>query len=230
MTSTAVMHSRLASEWDAASAAHLLRRDEEVPKAVARVAEFLTRRGVWFVLSRNGEAHSCRDAAGKRWRVGHEGIPLCDELKSFFGHVLPGPSGVPSYVAAHYRGDRSLATDRLASVLRLDAPPSRLEPDRLQRLGMGYGLVNPFEPWSGQPLASGVLQVFDRDLLVPSGEPGTVMTNAGDRTWAVEFVAEELVRALGDVLVADIACNELRESASPRSRLRTDRHPGLKCA
>jgi aspartate racemase len=208
--------------WDPATVEHLLQRNEQVPQAVDRVAELLVRRRVWFTLSRNHEARSCRDAAYKRRRLGHEGIPLWDELKSFFGRLPPGPDGAPAYVVAHCRGDRLLAMSRLAAALDLAEPPARLEPQELEGLGMGYGLVNPFEAWSIEPfamdgrlLASGVLQVFDQDLLVPHGIPGTVMTNAGDLTWAVEFHAPELVRALDNVLVADIADDDPEEPHRP---------------
>ncbi len=210
--------------WDPASVENLLKRDEQVPHAVARVAEFLTRRRVWFILSRNHEARGCRDAAHKRQRLGHEGIPLWDEVKSFFGRLPPGRGGAPAYLVAHCRGDRLLAMDRLASALGLHEPPARLEPEEIEGLGMGYGLVNPFEAWSAEPfamdgrlLASGVLQVFDQDLIVPRGIPGTVMTNAGDLTWAVEFHAQELVGALENVLVADIAEADPEERPRPPS-------------
>jgi len=52
--------------------------ETEVPPAVQRIVDFLLARNMWFQLSRNREARSCRDAAHKRIRLGHEGIPLCE--------------------------------------------------------------------------------------------------------------------------------------------------------
>ena len=77
-------------------------------------------------------------------------------------------------------------------------------------------MVNPWETWRFDPrstpftmdikfIAQEVVQVFDNDLLQPIGTPGTVMTNAGDLTWAVEFYPQELVRRLPGARVADIA-------------------------
>lgn len=185
----------------------LLRPEERrVPMAVQQTASFLRGRGVWFRLSRNQEARSCRDAAHKRWRLGQEGIPLYDEMKSFFGRAAE-PAGAAPFVIVHCRGDRILDMDRLAKVLRLREPPARLTATEVEELGVAYGLVNPFEPWAldGQLIASPALQVFDHDLLQSLGLPGTVMTNAGDLTWAVEFHASALPPVLEKVVLADVA-------------------------
>lgn len=192
--------------------ADLLEQAEaEVPLAVRRVSAFLDKRGVWYKLSRNHPARSCRDAAHKRWRIGHEGIPLHDELKSYFGRMTNG-DGTRQYVVAHCRADRLLDLDRLAKALDVVEAPVRLEPEELEGLGLAYGLVNPFSPWSldGQLLTSALLQVFDDDLLMPVGIPGTVMTNAGDLTWAVELHASALVNSLSlaGTIVADIATHD----------------------
>lgn len=178
------------------------------PPGVQRVVDFLEERGVWFVLSRNRQARSCRDAAHKRQRLGYVGIPLHDELKSFFGCL----GETDRYVVAHCRGDRLLDVKALANALGTDAQPRRLTPGELEHLGLAYGLVNPFMPWAldGQLIASPVLQVFDDDLLRPVAPPGTVMTNAGDLTWAVEFRPADLVAALApsSVVVAPIAMQD----------------------
>jgi len=99
--------------------------------------------------------------------------------------------------------------------------PARLGDEELRQFGLAYGLVNPFETWEpneidGRALQSRVLQVFDYDLLAPLGTPGTVMTNAGDLTWAVEFSADELFASLdADVAMSgEIAVTD--QSAPPR--------------
>lgn len=208
----------MTAPWDPADAAGRLAGEAQVPVAVRRVAEFLHRRGVWFSLSRNREARSCRDAAHKRWRLGHQGIPLWDELKSYFGHLVD-KDGHQQYVVVHCRGDRLLAMDRLAKTLGCADPPERLAEAELETLGMAYGLVHPFIPWSldGQLITSPILQVFDEDVLRPVGIPGTVMTNAGDITWAVEFYAQPLVSALDNVVVADISDPDPEEPVRPAS-------------
>jgi aspartate/glutamate racemase len=184
----------------------LLRGGEsDLPLVVRRTVSFMQRRDVWFAISRNPPARSCRDAAHKRWRLGHRGIPLWDEFKSYLGwrpHQSP-----PALVVIHCRGDRELDMDRVANALGADEPPRRLRPDELAALGLDYGLVNPFAEGGldAQVLASRALQVFDTDLLTPVGTPGTVMTNAGDITWAVEFHALELCEAIDHKIVADIS-------------------------
>lgn len=174
------------------------------PPSVRRTSAFLGELGVWFVLGRNPEARSCADAANKRARLGEVGIPLWDELKSFFGHVTRD-DGHMQYFVVHCRGDRLLDLDRVADIV--GGAPERVEGGALEALGMAYGLVNPFEPWAldGQLLTAPVLQVFDRDLLTPIGLPGTVMTNAGDLTWSVELRAAELADALDHVVIADVS-------------------------
>lgn len=172
--------------------------EEPLPDAVSHVVQFLERRGIWFELSRNQPARSCRDAARKRHRLGHVGIPLRDEMKSFFGSYQDR-DGTERLVIAHCRADRRLDLDAVATVLKATAPPARLGVDELRKIGSAYGLVNPFETWDPNAMDgrflephAGVRQVFDEDLLVPLGTPGTVMTNAGDLTWAVELRADEL--------------------------------------
>lgn len=181
-------------------AQRLLWADEtDVPDAVKLTARFLARHGMWFQLSRNGRALSCRDAAHKRQRLGHTGIPLWDEMKSFFGKVEV--AGETRHLMAHCRGDRLLDFQRLAAAVGSSEPPQRLTKSDLTDIGLRYGLVNPFATWEpyaldGPFLQVPVLQVFDEDLLTPLGTPGTVMTNAGALTWGVEFRAADLASAL----------------------------------
>jgi aspartate/glutamate racemase len=63
---------------------------------------------------------------------------------------------------------------------------------------VGYGTVNPLAD------IGTAIQVFDYELRRPVGVPGTVMTNAGDYTWAVEFDPAELVLKLEGARWADI--------------------------
>ncbi|HXC45355.1 MAG TPA: hypothetical protein VNU24_02020 [Solirubrobacteraceae bacterium] len=187
---------------------------ERLPETVARTAEFLSEHEVWFRLARNPAVRSCRDAANKRMRLGQVGVPLWDELKSFFG-VLRRPEGREQYVVVHCRGDRLIDLARVTEVV--GGTLSRMAHIDLEGLGMAYGLVNPFEPWAldAQLMTSPVLQVFDRDLLTPIGIPGTVMTNAGDLTWSVEIRPGELADALDHKIVADVSVEDPDERARP---------------
>ena len=186
-----------------------------MPLPVQQAEQFLTRLGRWFKLSRNHDARSCRDAAHKRNRLGHEGIPLWDEMKSFFGRYA-NAVGETRLVVAHCRADQRLHFGKLSAVLGVERPPERLTEQEIEQLGLEYGMVNPWETWRCDPrstpftmdvkfIAQDVVQVFDDDLLQPIGTPGTVMTNAGDLTWAVEFHPRELVAKLAHAKVADIA-------------------------
>lgn len=210
---------------------------DDPPPSVAHTAQFLADREVWFVLGRNHEARSCRDAANKRTRLGETGIPLWDELKSFFGSAQY-PDGRRQYLIVHCRGDRLLDLDRTADVI--GARIQRLGKEELANLGMEYGLVNPFKARTdghqqvvapteddilrfeekggadGQLMSSGVLQVFDEDLVQPIGLPGTVMTNAGDLTWSVEFHANKLVDALDHAMVAEVSVSDPEEPPRPQ--------------
>jgi aspartate/glutamate racemase/prolyl-tRNA editing enzyme YbaK/EbsC (Cys-tRNA(Pro) deacylase) len=184
---------------------------ETLPPGVQQTAAFLRERGVWFCLGRNQEARSCRDAAKKRNRLGETGIPLWDELKSFFGTVRR-PDGREQHFMVHCRGDRLLDLDRVSD--EVGGEIERLDGEALARLGMDYGLVNPFA-LDGPLITSPLLQIFDTDLLEPIGVPGTVMTNAGDLTWSVELHVGQLVDALEHVHTANVSTNDPEERLRP---------------
>jgi threonine dehydratase len=201
----------------------LVRPEEAgVPKAVVRAHEFLTSLGVWHLFSRNREALSCRDAAKKRYRLGHVGIPLSDEMKTYLGEYGTAPD--QRYVAIHTRGDRQLRMDTLETLL--GGSLRRLNDEEVEQLGTAYGKVNAFMAYALDfPVLQmiPVDQVFDIDLLRRGASPGTVMTNASDYTWAVEFDPIELHQALrelakrgtdGRVLEGDVS--EPEKDAPPR--------------
>ena len=202
-------------------AAAMLLHDGETapPEAVQRAESFINGLAIWFELRRNHEARSCRDAARKRNRLGHEGIPLWDEMKSFLGRYV-NRSGEIRLFLAHCRADQRLNYAKLSDALSanrvLDSEGARLSSQEMEALGLEYGVVNPWETWDIHPdskvgdddirsLTHEVEQVFDDDLLQPIGTPGTVMTNAGALTWAVEFHPRELVAKLPRARAADIA-------------------------
>jgi aspartate racemase len=174
----------------------LLRDHEKIPRDVLLCAKRLAELGVWHQFSRNTPATGCQDAARRRNRLGHEGIPLWDELKSFLGEYYT--EDVKKVFLAHCRGDCELDLDKLRTALQFGGEVRRASPEAAEHLGMMRGTVNPF-------LTSvDALQVFDSELHRPVGVPGTVMTNAGDQTWAVEFDPSDLVVKLPGARWADI--------------------------
>ena len=175
--------------------APLLRAGETIPTVVRDCAQRLLNLDVWHRFSRNGLALSCADAARKRHRLGHEGIPLWDELKSFYGEYMDTTNSRRLFLA-HCRGDRELAFDKLAASLDARSAPKRLI---LDSTGAEYGTINPFTTPT-----TAVTQIFDYELRRPLGTPGTVMTNAGHLRWAIEFDPGELVMKLPDARWADI--------------------------
>lgn len=184
----------------------LLAEGEAVLGSVYHCAERLAGFGIWHQFSRNEPATSCSDAARKRNRLGHKGIPLWDELKSFLGEYHDA-QGQRKVFLAHCRGDRKLDLDRVRQVLQLVGDIKRVSLKTEERLWtehrVGYGTVNPLMEIDGG------LQIFDEELRHPVGVPGTVMTNAGDFTWAVEFNPAELVPRLPDSRWTDIIQPEM---------------------
>jgi aspartate/glutamate racemase len=181
----------------------LLKGEEAIPQSVRRCAERLRDLGIWRRFSRNSPATSCQVAARKRNRLGHQGIPLWDELKSFLGEYNDARGR--RVFLAHCRGDRKLDEGKLHQALQFAGQIRRLSIKMEDRLWaeyrVGFGTVNPF---TDVPDVSDVVQLFDCELDHPVGVPGTVMTNAGDFTWAVEFDPAELVAKLSGAQWADI--------------------------
>lgn len=175
--------------------------NEAMPAKVRQALEFMRRHGVWHVLSRNSPATGCRDAAARRWRLGKQGIPLYDELKTLcMAADLPGGR---SHVLLHTRANARVNLDAAARLLDVDRPLGRLSAEELHEShGIGYGTVNPFTA------PKRFIHIFDADVLVPYTAPSTMMTNAGNPTWALEFEPTALVAALreagADVRVANI--------------------------
>ncbi|MBF0293559.1 MAG: aspartate/glutamate racemase family protein [Magnetococcales bacterium] len=172
------------------------------PERVARTVQLLQKLGVWHIVSINSPATSCRDAAQRRYRLGNTGIPLHDEVKSLHmvGHYADGQTRhILLHARAHCQFDLDAAR-KIVGAIRLE----RLSPEELaQCCGARYGTVNPFseaERW---------IQIFDKGMLTRYLTPHTMITNAGDLNWAVEFHPRDMIAALQkvsqQVKIADIA-------------------------
>ncbi len=168
---------------------------EQWPRAVARTDGALEKLDLWHRVTMNQDgvrATSCKEAAAVRNRIGKTGIPLWDEMKTWAGSV--GTGDARQYVMLHCRGDRELDFSRIDAAFE-GQRPERLSDQELAELDMAYGLVNPFQSSDKQHF----IHIFDEDLLQPLEPFGTVMTNAGDAAWGVEFKAHELYGVLSGV-------------------------------
>ena len=178
---------------------------ETLPEAVLATSAFLEQLNIWHLFSRNLEARSCKDAANKRNRIGHQGICVDDELKSILG-VYTDTLGNSRLAVAHCRGTAQLDFGKIRHKLGIEGHFQRLEETEMRELDLDYGLVNPFQ-WQQGFNHLPVIQIFDTQTQQDRSLPNTMMTNAGEFTWAVEFNCKELAEALpkNEVIIADIA-------------------------
>jgi hypothetical protein len=189
--------------------------ESSLPDNVATTVEMLLTHGIDFRLSRNRKVGSCREAAKARRRGTAVGIPLWDELKSYLGKAVGGAGRSETLVALHCRADCSFDMSKVRLLLdgRDFEPLSREE---LGRGSLSYGTINPFvllDPefcrrLSGRSAAA--LQLFDAGTLAPLRPCQTMMTNAGDLTWAVEFSPREFLSGRPSAVVDDLVAEQRR--------------------
>jgi len=188
--------------------------ENNLPENVVKILQFCVKCKIGIILSRNVKVLSCQDARSNRQRLGHVGIPLYDEFKSI---MLKGIThqGHEIALAAHCRGHMSIDMDLIAKRLRLDEvsimpedKPEYIvimpEYEMNEKYHMAFGTVNPIliDIYS----KGSILQIFDESLLKPlTNCPGTMMTNAGDYTWGMEFEASKLITSIENRLIAPIA-------------------------
>lgn len=158
---------------------------------------FLQRHRIWHVVTTNLPSESCPDAANKRNRLGHTGIPLSDELKT---HVAAyNTEAGRKYVAVHCRGHQLRDDAKIDAVVGHST--CRVDADELEsEFGLRYGMVNPVS-FAHFPE---VLQIFDPSVFERFFPPYTMMTNIGDLETAIEFHPDELMNSLPSALVADV--------------------------
>ncbi len=205
-------------ETELKSAKRLLKKDteKEIPENVLTVINFFIENHIGFILSRNGFAGNCRDARYKRNRLGHTGIPLYDELKSIVGFARDR-NGSKQIVAMHCRAHLSMNLERVMKVCDLQNEIAIFpEADLKEKYNIEFGTVNPvlLEIKSNHE----VLHVFDTSVLETVARfPGTMMTNAGDHTWGIEFDPRELVASIENKIIDTIAIpdTELEEFELP---------------
>lgn len=199
----------------------LLKREERgVPQRVSDALDFLDSHNIWYIVSRNSPATSCRDAASRRLRLGSTGIPLSDELKSHFV-AFYDQNGERKYVILHCRGNQRFDLLGISQKLEATRPLARLAADELKRIfNSEYGTVTPFL------MDKVTFQIFDEGLLHSISPPHTMMTNAGDYTWAVELKPKNLIDSLAKAYPGKIRVDNIVET-SKTGGLATDVRFGI---
>ena len=188
----------------------LLKKDEsEISERVKDALLFLDNLGIWYMISRNSPATSCRDAASRRNRLGNEKIPLSDELRSAC-MVFYDLKGERHYVILNCRATNRFDYNKVHKLLNGNParPLARLSSEELKRVfSSEYGTVCPF---INMKLIR--YQIFDNSVYQKFHPPYTMMTNAGSHTWGVEFYPGELVTMLKEKYPNQIIVNDICES------------------
>ena len=184
----------------------LLKEGEiEIPPKVISILEFCTSNNLGFILSRNQHATSCLDAHKKRNRLGAVGIPLYEELKSYVG-IGYDINGKDIIFAAHTRADTIFNLDAISNHLNLITSTVQMLPeeDLIAWYSLSYGIVNPLSLYIQS--RGKIIQIFDVSLNMyfPS-HTCTMMTNAGDHTWGIEFDPIELKTILTEMPLQTIS-------------------------
>ena len=191
------------------NATKLVRKElgESLPDRVKKTIEFCVSNRMGYILSRNKFVKNCREARSHRYRLGHIGIPLYDELKSIVGKAND-ENGESIVIAMHCRGHMAIDFFAVQSLLNLESNVYKLtERELRQQFGLVSGTINPIllQENSNDRL----IQVFDVSITEPISKfPGTMMTNAGEHTWAIEFDPNDLIEYLDSKCVHSIAIQD----------------------
>jgi len=164
---------------------------KNLPQKVSENIKFLKSKKVWCNLSLNPHVKSCSDAANNRKRLGNTGIPIFDELKSELGFYID-KNNKKQKVLVHCRGNQKLDRLKISGILNSEYQRTTSEKE-------SKGLINPF----GRQFRN-LLQIFDISTTMDFHPPCTMMTNAGDYNYALEFEINPLISVLENTLVEDI--------------------------
>lgn len=176
---------------------------------VNELTEFLDYKSIWYNITYNHHAMSCCDAANKRFRLGHEGIPCFDELKSNFGYYLKNEKKY--YIILHCRGTQKIDYKKVNFLLNSEF--TRLSKEELNnQFKLEYGLVNPFILAKRFPK---IEQYFDHSVFKEFFPPYTMMTNAGHHNWGIEFDPNELQNSINNFIVEDITDSDETKFRKP---------------
>jgi len=165
--------------------------ESNLPKDVKSNINFLKSKKIWYILSENSKVVSCKEAAANRNRLGHKGIPIFDELKSELGFFI-NKENKKQKILVHCRGNQKLDRLKISGVLNS-------EYQRITDSNEKKGLINPF----GKQFRN-LLQIFDISTTKSFYPPYTMMTNAGDFKYALEFEVNSLINSFKNTKVEDI--------------------------
>jgi len=198
---------------------NLLSTEEtNIPNNVSLTIQFFKKRNIWFKLARNrgfSEVNSCSEAAHNRSRLGSFGIPLRDELKSLF--VKINNSNI--FFMLHCRANRNFSFEKIEILLKnkgffnsfnnIDTSNlCKIDGDELNnKFDMEYGLVNPFCIEEKLEDCSKIFHIFDTSLTENFIPPYTMMTNAGSKSWSVEFSPIEITKLFNNSLTENVTTN-----------------------
>lgn len=185
----------------------ILGKTESYSDNVKRIIEYCVNHKIGYILSKNQYASTCRDARSKRYRLGHIGIPLYDELKSIVGVTLD-KNGNEQLIAMHCRGHMEIDFKAVQVIMGYETEIQILSEELLRkRLGLEFGIVNPISLCINS--SGSLFQIFDCNLVIPiSKYPGTMMTNAGDHYCGIEFDVTQVIESIAKHKVASIAVQD----------------------
>ncbi|MCP4394750.1 MAG: hypothetical protein GY804_10875 [Alphaproteobacteria bacterium] len=203
-----------------ANARALLRGDEkEVPQGVIKSISYLAKNNIWYKLSRNSVVKSCKGMEYKRLHVGRKEISFSDELKTYLAKIKYNDND-ERVALIHCRADRNIDFNKIKSLLPDINDINRVGENDIKKIRTsGYGLINPFDLHKDNNGVQ-VLQVFDLELLNLNNVTNSVITNAGEFTWAIEFRPNELISVLRNngCIVSDIIEDkQFKKIARPKS-------------
>lgn len=180
---------------------------DNCPENVKKIIQYCVENKIGYLLSKNQYAGTCRDARSKRYRLGHVGIPLYDELKSIVGMTVD-KSGSQIFIAMHCRGHMEIDFKAVQSLLGIKNEIQILSDELLaQKYGLEFGIVNPISLCINS--SGSLLQIFDDGLLTPiSRYPGTMMTNAGNHYFGLEFDIAQVIESIPKHKVDSIAIQD----------------------
>ena len=187
--------------------------ETNIPENVLRIIEFCVTKKIGFIMSRTEtekgkliKVFSCKDARSNRIRLGNRGISLFDEFKSGVFKAIK-KNGDTATIAAHCRGHMDIDLEHLKEICSLTSIERLAEAELNEQYGMVFGIVNPILIELNSN--STILNVFDESLMSPMATcPGTMMTNAGEHTWGIEFDPFLLVGGIQNKIIAKIAYPE----------------------
>ena len=171
----------------------IIHNSEPLPIKVQNTIEIFEQRKTWFRLSRNQEATTCSDAATKRLRNEKQGIPLSDELKTFFAEyqLAKDKRGL---MVINLPGNHFINFSKLRKLLNKKTFISPVNERMLSEWGIKFGEINPFLiDYLSRALPNpdhDIKFIFDPSIF--SNRTESMMTNAGELTWGIEFRPKQL--------------------------------------